>query len=115
MGTDTVPHCAVGMALVSPTNDPHPLHTGGCPYVWADWPSGVADADGLVIPATSTQASSVAPPLPTRHMAIRVACPSRQPRSRYRTVTFRRPSRAPALRSLAQQRVFGGGTFTSTR
>ena len=40
-------------------------------------PSGVADAVGHATPATSTHASSVAPPLPTRHMAVIVARASR--------------------------------------
>ena len=86
-----MPHCAVGMALVSPTNVAQLPQTGGWPYIWVDWPSGVAIAGGHVTPTTSTDASRVATSLPSRHMAVIVARLSWGHRSRNRTVTFRRP------------------------
>ena len=96
--------------LVDSQPRPAPDRRSGSPR-----PSGVADAAGHATPAASTHASSVAPPRPTRHMAVIVARRSRAQRSRNRTVTVRRPWRAQESRFVDQQRVSGGGTFTSMR
>jgi hypothetical protein len=69
MGTDTVPHGAVGIADVSPTNRSQLPHSGGWPYCWTDSPSGDAHADGHAIADIKEIASSTVFTLPARHMA----------------------------------------------
>src|SRR5215208_547932 len=72
-GTDTVPHCAVGIGVVSPTKRSQLPHTGGWPYCWIDSPSGEAQAAGHAIADTTEIASSTVYTLPTRHMAVMFA------------------------------------------